>query len=46
MSKHDDYYTKFVIYGNNDSLETLKRDFVYLIKANLENRHLCFFQVK
>ena len=25
MSKHDDYYTKFAIYGNNDSLETLKK---------------------
>lgn len=25
MSKHDDYYTKFAIYGNNDSLEALKK---------------------
>lgn len=46
MSKHDDYYTKFAIYGNNDSLETLKKDFVQLLWAVLEAQHLCFSQVK
>lgn len=44
MSKHDDYYTKFAIYGNNDSLETLKKkDFVQLFVGSFGSPASVFF---
>ena len=43
MSKHDDYYTKFVIYGNNDSLETLKKRLCLSYKGKFGNPASVFF---
>lgn len=43
MSKHDDYYTKFVIYGNNDSLETLKKRLCLSYKGKFGKPASVFF---
>lgn len=43
MSKHDDYYTKFAIYGNNDSLETLKKRLCSTFVGSFGNPASVFF---
>ena len=43
MSKHDNYYTKFAIYGNNDSLEVLKKRLCSTFMGNFRNTASVFF---
>ena len=43
MSKHDDYYTKFAIYGNNDSLETLKKKTLFNFCGQFWKPSICVF---